>query len=129
VKRHVYIRELNKQRVVKDITIDNVANNSVKRGCTACNNCKRLFNNLLRKRLERKLALGLQSVELTYYSILSHVAGSLKIEEENKRDVRGYSEDLYRQYKDKSGGVSQEGLVIKKSGILLGKDVRKRSEI
>jgi hypothetical protein len=109
--------------------ISNIASNSVKRGRTAYNNHKRLFNNLLHRRLERKPALGSQSVKLTYYSILSHVVNSLEIKKKNKRDVRGHSKDPYKQYKDESRGVSQKGSVVRKSGILLGKNIRKRSKI
>jgi hypothetical protein len=71
----------------------------------------------------------LQSVKLAYYNILSHVADNLEIKEENKRDVRGYSEDLYRRCRDESGRVGQKSSVVRKSRILLGKNVEKRSEI
>jgi hypothetical protein len=64
-----------------------------------------LFNNPLHRRLEHKPASGSQSVKLAYYNILSHVASDLEIEEKNKRDVKDYSEDLYKQYKDKSREV------------------------
>jgi hypothetical protein len=129
VKKRVHIQKLSKQKVIKDIVINNVANNNVKKGYTAYNNYKRLFNNLLRKRPKHKPALSLQNVKLAYYNILSYIISSLKIKEKNKRNIKGYNKNPYRRYKDKFRKVSQKGLVIRKSRILLGKNIRKRSKI